>query len=104
MKRYDQLTFTRFWALLFVLIYHGTGGIYATYINFFPISPLLRSAANVVCYLYVLSGFVMSLVYYRPQEKFEITKYWTARFIRLYPMYIISFILVCYYYMVHSQI
>jgi len=42
---------------------------------------------------------VMSLVYYRPQEKFTIGKYWTSRILRLYPLYIISFVLVCYYYM-----
>jgi peptidoglycan/LPS O-acetylase OafA/YrhL len=99
MKRYDQLTFTRFWALLLVLIYHGAGGIYLSNIDVFPLSPLLRSAPTAVSYLYVLSGFVMSLVYFRPQEKFEIAKYWTARIVRIYPLYIISFILVCYYYL-----
>src|SRR5687768_12205757 len=99
MKRYDQLTFTRFWALLLVLIYHGAGGIYQSYINFFPFSPILDSAPTAVSYLYVLSGFVMSLVYFRPQEKFEIAKYWTARIVRIYPLYIISFVLICYYYL-----
>lgn len=99
MKRYDQLTFTRFWALLLVLIYHGAGGIYLTYINKFPLTPILRSAPTAVSYLYVLSGFVLALVYFRPQEKFEFAKFWTARFVRIYPLYIISFILVCYYYL-----
>ncbi len=99
MKRYDQLTFTRFWALLLVLIYHGAGGIYLTHINKFPISPILLSAPTGVSYLYVLSGFVMALVYYRPGEKFELVKYWMARIVRIYPLYIISFILVCYYYL-----
>jgi peptidoglycan/LPS O-acetylase OafA/YrhL len=99
MKRYDQLTFTRFWALLLVLVYHGAGGIYLSYIDVFPLSPILRSAPTAVSYLYVLSGFVMSLVYFRPQENFEIAKYWTARIVRIYPLYIISFMLVCYYYL-----
>ncbi|MBL8078886.1 MAG: acyltransferase family protein [Anaerolineales bacterium] len=99
MKRYDQLTFTRFWALLLVLIYHGAGGIYLGYINKFPLSPILGSAPTGVSYLYVLSGFVMALVYYRPGEKFELVKYWMARVVRIYPLYIISFILVCYYYL-----
>ncbi|MCC7117625.1 MAG: acyltransferase family protein [Anaerolineales bacterium] len=99
MKRYDQLTPTRFWALLLVLIYHGAGGIYLTYINHFPFSPILHSAPTAVSYLYALSGFVMSLVYYRPGQTFELVKYWTARVVRIYPLYILSFALVCYYYL-----
>jgi peptidoglycan/LPS O-acetylase OafA/YrhL len=98
MKRLDQLTFTRFLALLLVLFYHGGGGIYIKPINVFPISSLLQSAPTAVSYLYVLSGFVMSLVYYRPKERFEVREYWSARFVRIYPLYIISFLLVCLYY------
>ena len=98
MKRLDQLTFTRFAMVLLVLFYHGTGEFYTAAINFFPFSALLRSAPTAVAYLYVLSGFVMSLVYYRPGEKFDIAGYWRARFVRIYPLYIISFLLVCIYY------
>ncbi len=98
MKRYDQLTFTRFWALLLVFIYHGGVNFYIGAINKFPVSPILLSAPSAVGYLYVLSGFVMSLVYFRPKEKFDILGYWTARFVRIYPLYIISFLLVAYYY------
>ncbi len=65
--------------------------------RFLP-SALLVSSTTSVTYLYVLSGFVMSLVYYRPKEKFTIGKYWTSRILRLYPLYLISFLLVCYYY------
>ncbi len=99
MKRLDQLTFTRFVAILVVLFFHGGGGVYLQAINFSPVSPILISATTSVTYLYVLSGFVMSLVNYRPGEKFNIGKYWTARFVRLYPLYLISFLLVCYYYL-----
>jgi peptidoglycan/LPS O-acetylase OafA/YrhL len=99
MKRLDQLTFTRFWALLLVIFYHGGGGIYIQWINFFPFSVILYSAPSAVSYLYVLSGFVMAIVYYRPKEKFDLLKYWTTRFVRIYPLYILSFLLVCYYYL-----
>ena len=98
MKRIDQLTFTRFIAILIVLFFHGSGGVYFQALSVYLPSALLLSATTSVTYLYVLSGFVMSLVYYRPQEKFSIGKYWTSRIIRLYPLYIISFLLVCYYY------
>lgn len=98
MKRIDQLTFTRFIAIIVVLFFHGGGGAYLQALNTFLPSALLVSSTTSVTYLYVLSGFVMSLVYYRPQEKFTIGKYWTSRILRLYPLYLISFLLVCYYY------
>jgi peptidoglycan/LPS O-acetylase OafA/YrhL len=100
MKRLDQLTSTRFWALLLVLIYHGGANLYigwATGIT--PIAALLFSAPTAVSYLYVLSGFVMPLVYYRPNEKFDMPGYWSARFVRIYPLYIIAFLLTCYFYL-----
>ena len=98
MKRLDQLTFTRFAMVLLVLFYHGTGEFYTGPINFSPFSALLKSAPTAVAYLYVLSGFVMSLVYYRPEKKLDKGGYWQARFVRIYPLYIISFALTCVYY------
>jgi len=98
MKRIDQLTFTRFIAIIVVLFFHGSGGIYRQMLGTFLPPALLVSATTSVTYLYVLSGFVMSLVYYRPQEKFAIGKYWNSRILRLYPLYLISFLLTCYYY------
>lgn len=98
MKRLDQITFTRFAMVLLVLFFHDTGGVYTAAIDVFPISELLRSAPTAVSYLYVLSGFVMALVYFRPGEKFDVLGYWKSRFVRIYPLYIISFALTCIYY------
>jgi peptidoglycan/LPS O-acetylase OafA/YrhL len=100
MKRLDQLTFIRFIMVTLVLLYHGYGGIYDDFLNGVPFLPeLLRTAPTAVGYLYVLSGFVMALVYYRPQEKFDIISYWKARFVRIYPLYLIAFLLTSYYYL-----
>jgi peptidoglycan/LPS O-acetylase OafA/YrhL len=99
MQRLDQLTFTRFAVILLVLFYHGTAGFYVSFVDNPAILALLRSAPTGVSYLYVLSGFVMSLVYFRPNEKFDLGGYWRARFIRIYPLYIIAFLLICYYYL-----
>lgn len=98
MKRLDQLTITRFIVIVLVLFYHDSGGVYATFLRQFPFSELLQAAPTGVGYLYVLSGFVMALVYFRPHEKFDILGYWKARFIRIYPLYLIAFLLTCYYY------
>ena len=99
MKRLDQLTVTRFMAVFLVLVYHATAEAYIQPLNFFPFAPLFYAAPTAVSYLYVLSGFVMSLVYYKPQERFDIRGYWSARFVRIYPMYILSFLLICLYYL-----
>ncbi|GAB4545203.1 MAG: hypothetical protein Fur002_19080 [Anaerolineales bacterium] len=97
-QRLNQLTFTRFFAVLVVIFFHGAGGIYYQAANFFPLAPLVRSATTAVTYLYALSGFVMALAHYRPQERFSFETYWKARFVRLYPLYILAFLLTCAYY------
>ncbi|HCB01935.1 MAG TPA: hypothetical protein DEP19_06080 [Anaerolineae bacterium] len=98
MKRLDQLTFTRFLMIILVLFYHDDGGVIFDFLSQLPFSELLRSAPTAVSYLYVLSGFVMALVYFRPNEKFDIAGYWRARVIRIYPLYLIAFLLTCYFY------
>lgn len=85
--------------MLLVLYYHGTTGVYSNFINDPLLVALFRSAPTGVGYFYVLSGFVMALVYFRPGQKFDVWGYWRARFIRIYPLYLISFLLICYYYL-----
>jgi peptidoglycan/LPS O-acetylase OafA/YrhL len=98
MQRVDQLTFTRFIAVFLVLIYHNTAWIVTQVLGFFPFSALIYAAPTAVSYLYVLSGFVLSLVYYRPHERFNVRGFWSARFVRIYPMYILAFLIICLYY------
>ncbi|MBM3125026.1 MAG: hypothetical protein FJZ87_08105 [Chloroflexi bacterium] len=98
MKRIDQLTVTRFLSILLVFFYHAGGGIYTQWINFPPYSYLFAAGPTAVAFLYVLSGFVMSIVYHHPETKFDVPGYWRTRFIRFYPLYLISFLLVCLYY------
>lgn len=98
-QRVDQLTITRFIVILLVLYSHGDGGVYLDFLRRFPFfSELLRGGPSGVAYFYVLSGFVMGLAYFRDGERFNITKFWQARFLRLYPLYLIAFLLTCAYY------
>lgn len=98
-QRVDQLTVTRFIVILLVLYTHGDGGVYLTFLKQIPFfTELLLAGPSGVCYFYVLSGFVMGLAYYRPHEKFNITGFWRARFLRLYPLYLIAFLITCAYY------
>ncbi len=96
MKKIDQLTSTRFLAALTVVLFHGGGSLLP--FRIFPITPLFTSGPVSVSYFFVLSGFVMALVYYKPKEHFNVRLYWGARFARIYPVYLLSFLLVCLYY------
>jgi len=98
-ERLDQLTFSRFLVVLLVLAAHGVGGIYRAAIDVFPVSSVFNFAPSAVSYLFVLSGFVMSLVYHQPGTRFRVRDFWTSRFVRIYPLYLIAFLLVCLYYL-----
>ena len=87
-RKLDQLTVTRFIAALSVMLFHG--GRELGVLRFLP---MLTSGPTAVGYFYVLSGFVMALAYYRPGVRFDFRNYWLARFSRIYPVYIISFVL-----------
>jgi peptidoglycan/LPS O-acetylase OafA/YrhL len=93
-RKLDQLTVTRFIAALSVVFFHGGRKVWI--LSYFP---MLTSGPTAVGYFYVLSGFVMALAYYRPGVRFDFKNYWLARFSRIYPVYIISFVLTCLYYL-----
>ena len=98
MKRIEQLTFTRFVIIILVLFAHDVLGPYLNPLLFFPVAALIRSGSTGVSYLFILSGFVMTIVYYKPDEKFDYFTFWRNRLIRLYPLYILAFVLTCVYY------
>lgn len=100
MKKLDQLTFTRFIAAFMVLVFHGGIGLFP--FSFFPVVPLISSGQTAVSFFFVLSGFVMALAYYQPDQKFDwrsLRSYTTARFSRIYPIYILSFLFTALYYL-----
>ncbi len=60
---------------------------------------MLTSGPTAVSYFFVLSGFVITLAYYRPDTRFDFRNYFVARFSRIYPVYILAFVLTCLYYL-----
>lgn len=93
-QKLDQLTTTRFFAALSVVLYHG-----GRELGILSLFPMLTSGPSAVNYFFVLSGFVITLAYYRPEAKFDVRNYLLARFSRIYPVYILSFVLTCIYYL-----
>lgn len=93
-QKLDQLTTTRFLAALSVVFYHGWREL-----GILSLFPMLTSGPTAVSYFFVLSGFVITLAYYRPDTRFDFRNYFVARFSRIYPVYILAFVLTCLYYL-----
>ena len=89
--RIDQLTFTRFIAAISIVIFHYGNESFLfnnKYLSF------IFTHANVgVSYFFVLSGFVLTIVYYQKKE-FSTKQYFINRFARVYPLYIFSIIII----------
>ena len=90
----DQITFTRFIAALSVVFFHYGMDVFPASIPF--LHEAVTAGPIAVNYFYVLSGFIMAIAYYRPDntESFNKWKYWLARFARIYPVYILALLLI----------
>jgi peptidoglycan/LPS O-acetylase OafA/YrhL len=90
----DQITFTRFIAALSVVFFHYGMDIFPANIPY--LQELVTAGPIAVNYFYILSGFIMAIAYYRPQEQAGFNKwtYWLARFARIYPVYLVALLLI----------
>ncbi len=92
----DQITFTRFIAALTVVFFHYGQSVFPANIPFLFENIIAGPIA--VGYFYVLSGFIMAIAYYQPGKKDQIninkTKYWIARFARIYPVYLLALLII----------
>jgi peptidoglycan/LPS O-acetylase OafA/YrhL len=90
----DQLTFTRYIAALSVVFFHYGAHVFPANIPW--LNPILAAGPIAVSYFYVLSGFIMAIAYYRPDNTapFKSGRYWLARFARVYPIYFLALLLM----------
>ncbi|WP_449246264.1 acyltransferase family protein [Desulfarculus baarsii] len=77
-RRLLPLTSLRFFAAMLIVIHHAA--------CFFGFKPLWKCPLDqAVSFFFVLSGFVITYVYYRPDGLKDVKKFLMARFARLYP-------------------
>ncbi|MBJ6610041.1 MAG: acyltransferase [Candidatus Thiothrix moscowensis] len=90
----DQLTFTRYIAALSVVFFHYGANVFPA--NLPLLNPVLTAGPIAVSYFYVLSGFIMAIAYYRPDnnQPFASGRYWLARFARIYPIYLLALLVM----------
>jgi peptidoglycan/LPS O-acetylase OafA/YrhL len=89
--RTEQLTFTRFLAATLVVVYHY--GQQIPPFNLPALQPIVQKFNTSVSYFFVLSGFIMSYVYYSPATKLSWSRYLTLRLARVYPLYLLALLL-----------
>ncbi|MHA6248777.1 acyltransferase family protein [Pontibacter sp. CAU 1760] len=89
--RIEQLTFTRFIAAISIVIFHY--GRTSFLFNNKMVSFIFEQANVGVSYFFILSGFVMTIVYYN-RKGFNTRQYLVNRFARIYPLYIFAILLI----------
>jgi len=93
------LTGLRFFLALWVIFTHliGTGHVYEPVVLLLPgpLQDILRRGYQAVPTFFVLSGFVLAKTYGRTEwNRSNLWKYLTGRFARVYPVYLLSLLIV----------
>ena len=92
MKRLEQFEIFRFLGAVVVLLFHT-----ARETSFFHKLPvILQNGPAWVHFYFLLSGFVLTYGFYN-YEKIDLKKFYTSRFIKLYPLYFISLLMICFF-------
>lgn len=83
-----QITFTRFLAAIWVVLFHREG----VFSN--PSIIGFISKGNLgVSFFFVLSGYVMMLAYYKNGKPFSLSQFYLNRVARIYPLYLVATLL-----------
>jgi peptidoglycan/LPS O-acetylase OafA/YrhL len=84
--RIHALTSTRFFAALYVILYHYRWGIPPGS----AFDRFLSVGYSSVCFFFLLSGYILATVYLRAEKTIVPRSFYVARFARIYPLYIVS--------------
>lgn len=88
--RIKNLDLFRFLAIVLVIYLHIATRFLSGVVSDMTIIGLGRYGVEM---FFVLSGFLITNIYYRKAEKTELLKFWLERFLRTYPPYIVTLLL-----------
>jgi peptidoglycan/LPS O-acetylase OafA/YrhL len=99
-KKNYPLTSVRFFAALFVLFHHSAPA-FLTYFRGMSMyvvpkdfaGRILFSFTFSVSFFYLLSGYVLGMVYLREGKPVDAKRFFAARFARIYPLYLVMLVL-----------
>jgi len=100
--RIEQLTFTRFIAVIAVVFFHFGRTVFP--FNIPALSFICSSAFVGVSYLYILSGFVMVIAYQQKSaDKIVLKPFFISRFARVYPVYLLGLAITFIYFVIERR-
>lgn len=100
-QRIDYLDSVRGIASLMVVIYHFIGWRWEKETTY-HIASMIFNGSDAVSFFFVLSGFVLSYKYFQKGASIDLKEYIIKRFFRIYPAYILTVLLICFYYNRHD--
>jgi peptidoglycan/LPS O-acetylase OafA/YrhL len=87
------LTSMRFFAALMVVFYHTIRSVFpGTFASGF-LSLWIANWNSSVSFFFLLSGYILAVVYLSGQGMFDRKKFWVARFARIYPLFFVTLVL-----------
>ncbi len=91
---YRALTSLRFFAAIAIVVFHYAGKIEGIAVLPAPAKALMNCVPLALCFFFALSGFVLSISYQGQIITYSKARaFWLARFARLYPAYLLSYLL-----------
>jgi peptidoglycan/LPS O-acetylase OafA/YrhL len=91
---YRALTSLRFFAAIAIVVFHYGSEIKGIDLLPKPAKALMNCGPLALCFFFALSGFVLSISYReRISTSTKARAFWLARFARLYPAYLLSYLL-----------
>jgi peptidoglycan/LPS O-acetylase OafA/YrhL len=96
------LTSVRFFAALFVVVYHGWPGVHSHVGGLDFTTRLIGLGYVSVSFFFMLSGFILAVVYLNSGKSLDKRRFFVSRFARIYPIYLTA-ILVDLPHFLHTQ-
>jgi peptidoglycan/LPS O-acetylase OafA/YrhL len=90
----DQLTGIRFFFAALVIAFHGAGYLETYITEGGVLHNVLYTGYIGVQFFFVLSGFILTYTYHGARTENFRRDFWTARFARIYPVYLLGILLI----------
>ncbi|MBN2485666.1 MAG: acyltransferase [Bacteroidales bacterium] len=92
--RIEQLTFTRFFAAIIIVIYHSAMSVFP--FSHHSLAFIFNHASIGVSYFFTLSGFVMVIAYHS-NSRVSVFDFLKNRFARIYPVFFLAIVILLAY-------
>jgi peptidoglycan/LPS O-acetylase OafA/YrhL len=86
------LTSLRFFAALFVIMFHTTPSIWLVN-SPLPVASIIKFGFTAVGFFFTLSGYILAIVYLSKGAVLNHRRFWLSRFARVYPLFVLTLIL-----------